>query len=135
MNKVANGVPSIRYDTTSSSCDNYTKGKFTTMIKGYNKHPLRATTQCAKYNMDYGFVRGKTTFKNEEGQLLTSKDGFNCYLLVAEEYTCYMLIFLFADKSPHMKTIKICLYIHGLAKGMRRIRSDQGGELAKSIEF
>ena len=37
--------------------------------------------------MDYGFVRGKDTIKNETGPLITNKDGFNCYLLIVDEFS------------------------------------------------
>jgi len=33
------------------------------------------------------FVRGDTTFKNEDGAQLTSKDGYNCSLLIVDEYS------------------------------------------------
>ena len=58
----------------------------TKKIKGYHKTPDHATEQGERFNMDYGFVRGKTTIKNESSTLITSKDGFNCYLLVVDEF-------------------------------------------------
>jgi len=44
-------------------------------------------------------------------------------------------VFLFANKSPPIQTIKIFLSTHGLNNGLRRIRSNQGGGLAKSKDF
>ena len=85
--------------------------------------------------MDYGFVRGNTTIKNETGPLITSKEGYNCYLLIADEYSRHLWIFLFADKKPPVATITSFLGTHGLKSGLRRIRTDQGGELSGSTAF
>ena len=70
------------------------------MIKGYNKDSQRADKPGGHFHVDYGFVRGKTAFKKEDGPLLTSKDGYNCYLLIVDEYSRHMWVFLFANKSP-----------------------------------
>ena len=132
---VADGVPSLKRRNPFFSCGDCSSGKMTDMIKGYNKQPARATQRGGRFNMDYGFVRGKTTFKNEDGPLLTSKDGFNCYLLAVDEYSRHMWIFLFSNKSPPLSTIKSFLSTHGLKSGLRCVRTDQGGELAGSIAF
>ena len=85
--------------------------------------------------MDFGFVRGKHAVKTEDGPLVTSRDGYNCYLLIADEYSQHLWIFLFAGKSPPIDTIKQFLDTHGIKSGLRRIRTDQGGELAGSTTF
>ena len=85
--------------------------------------------------MDYGFVRGKEVIKNEDGPLITSKEGYNCYLLVADEHSRHLWIFLFANKEPPVDTITNFLSTHGLKSGLRRVRTDQGGELAGSTAF
>ena len=41
----------------------------TNQIKGYNKVPLRAIAQGERFNVDYGFVRGKEIFKVKTGYL------------------------------------------------------------------
>ena len=124
--KIADGVPSLQSYNPFFSCDDCTCGKFTNMIKCYNKNPDRATKQGYRFNLDYGFVRGDTIFKNEDGALLTSKDGYNCYLLIVDKYSRYMWVFLFANKSPPIKTIKNILCTYGLTTGLRQIQSDQG---------
>ena len=107
----------------------------TAQIKGYNKNSLRATTQGEWFNVDYGFVRGKEVIKNGDGPVITSKEGYNYYVLVVDEYSRHLWVFLFANKSPPIDTIKTFLSTHGHKSGLRRIRTDQGGELDKSTAF
>ncbi len=85
--------------------------------------------------MDYGFVRGASAVKNENGSLITSNDGYNCYLLIADEFSRHLWIFLFADKKPPITTGASFLSKHGLKHGLRRVRTDQGGKLAGSALF
>ena len=59
----------------------------TNQIRGYSKSPKRASTPGGQFHMNYGFVRGLTTIINEFGPLVISKEGYNCYLLVADEYS------------------------------------------------
>ena len=54
-------------------------------IKAYNKDPLRAMFPGKRFHLDYMFVRRKDTFKQEDGPLLTSKNDYNYYLLIAYE--------------------------------------------------
>jgi len=44
-------------------------------------------------------------------------------------------VFLFANKSPPIKTITIFLSTHNHKSGLRRMQTDQEGELAKSTAF
>ena len=72
------------------SCQNCSDGKMTAKIKGYKKELDSATQICRQLNMNYGFVRGKETIKNEHGPLITSSNGYNCYLMIIDEYSRYM---------------------------------------------
>jgi len=47
----------------------------TAQIKEYNADPLCAHSTGQQFNMDYGFVRGKSVTKNEDVPLISSKDG------------------------------------------------------------
>ena len=107
----------------------------TSQKKGYNKDPECSTRIWCRFNMDYGFVRGKDTIKNEDGPLITSNDGYNCYLMTIDKYSRYTWLFLFADKSPHIDTIKTFLNTHSLKDGLRQVRKDQRGELSRSTKF
>ena len=135
INKVEDGVLCLHARNPFFSCQNCSDGKMTTKIKGYKKEPDRATQICRRFNMDYGFVRGNDTIKNEHGPLITSKNGYNCYLMIVDEYSRYMWLFLFSDKTPPIVTTKSFLNTHSLKDRLRHIRTDQGGELIKSTEF
>ena len=104
-------------------------------IKGNNKNSDRATTPGGRFNMVYAFVRGVHTTKNEDGPLITSKERYSCYLLIADECSRYLLIFLFANKKPPIATVCSFLDTHGNKSGLRQVRTDQVSELAKSSAF
>ena len=97
IDKVVDGVPSLRKRNPFFSCHDCSAGKMTDQLRGYNKSPERADTPGGRFCMDYGFVRGEKTFKNEDGPLITSKEVYNCYFLIADEYSRHLWIFLFAD--------------------------------------
>ena len=48
------------------------------------------------------FFRGKYKLKTEDGPLITSKDGFNAYLLIMDVYSRYMWVFPTTGKSPQL---------------------------------
>ena len=85
--------------------------------------------------MDYGFVRGEVVIEQENGPLITSKEGYNCYLIIVDEYSRHIWVFLFAGKSPPAETITKFLDAYGFKTGLRFVRTDQGGELAESTLF
>ena len=78
IDKVVNGVPCLRSRNPFFSCNDCSCGKTTAQIKGYNKDLTRATIPGQSFFTNYEFVCGKETTKQEDGPLLTSKDGFNC---------------------------------------------------------
>ena len=106
IDKVADGVPCLRARNPFFSCQNCSDGKMTAKIKNYNKEPDHATQICRRFNMDYGFVRGENTIKNEHRPLITSNNSYNFYLMIIDEYSIYMRLFLFANKTPPIETIK-----------------------------
>ena len=109
------------------SCGDCLSGKMTKKIKEYDETPDCATEQAGRFDMEYGFVQGKTAIKNESGILITSKNGFNCYLLVVDEFYRHMWVFLFANKTPPITTITSFLANHGTTSGLRHVCTDQGG--------
>ena len=135
VSKVTDGVPSLKRKNKFFHCNICSKAKMTKKTKGYNENPERALVPGGRFHMDYGFVRGETVTKAEDGPLLTSNEGYNCYLLIVDEYSRYMWVFLFASKSPPIETVKTFLATHGLKHGLRRVRTDLGGELARSAKF
>ena len=71
IDKVVDGVPSLYKRNPFFSCHDCSKVKITHQIRGYNKLPERAYTPGGRFHMDYGFVRGSTATKDEDGPLNT----------------------------------------------------------------
>ena len=90
IDKVADGVPSLRKRSPFFLYNDLSRGKMTNQIRGYSKSPERASTPGGRFHMNYGFVRGSTTIKSEVRPLVISKEGYNCYSLVADEYSCHL---------------------------------------------
>jgi hypothetical protein len=61
-------------------------------------------------------------------------DGFLSYLLIFDKASCYVWVFLTHSKSPPLDIISKFLQQHGHKEG-GCIRTDQGGELARSADF
>ena len=88
------------------------------------------------FHMDFGFVRGSQyTIKQEDGPTITSKDGYNSYLLVIDRASRYTWIFLSQSKHPPVATARRVLQKFKSAHPHRTCRTDQGGELGRSQEF
>ena len=88
-------------------------------IKGYNKDPIRANGSGQRFFIGYGFVRGKDVNKTEDAPLTTSKDGYNCYLLIAEKKSRHLWIFLFENKNPTIGTVTDFLKNHRTKSGLK----------------
>ena len=53
------------------------------------------------FYMDFGFVRGSDySMKKESGPTITRIDGFNSYLVIVDQVTRYLWIFLTTSKNP-----------------------------------
>jgi hypothetical protein len=65
---------------------------------------------------------------------LCSYDGYSSYLLIVDETSCFVWVFLTNSKSPPIDIIKVFLTQHGHDDG-GCIRTDQGAELARSLAF
>lgn len=65
------------------------------------------TKRGQQSHMDYGFVRG-SDFKevNEKGSIVTSRDGYNSYLIIVDAYTRYTWVYLTSDKQPPLHILK-----------------------------
>jgi hypothetical protein len=70
----------------------------------------------------------------ELDRIVASMDGFTSYLLVVDEFSRYMWIFLCKTKEPPIDEMSAFLSTFGLQEG-GVIRCDQGGELARSKDF
>jgi hypothetical protein len=90
------------------------------------------------YFCDFGFIRSSTSNHSRPNpatdRIVHSVDGFNCYLLVVDEFSRYAWVFLCASKEPPIKEMSAFLRVFGLADcGV--LQCDQGGELAKSTKW
>ncbi len=65
---------------------------------------------------------------------MLSFDRYSTYLLIVDESSCFVWVFLTESKSPSIDIIKEFLTQHGHDDG-GCIRTDQGGELARSSAF
>jgi len=90
------------------------------------------------FNMDFGFMRASaedyTRPDKEKDRIVESFDGFNCYLIIVDEASRFVWVFLSASKEPPLETIDLFLTLNGHKDG-GYIRTDQGGELAKCKAF
>ena len=88
--------------------------------------------------MDFGFMRASTSDYSRrdraKDRVVFSYDGFSSYLLIVDEASRYVWVFLTASKSPPIDIVEEFLTQHGHEDG-GCIRTDQGGELARSLAF
>ncbi len=66
--------------------------------------------------------------------MVYSYDGFSSYLLIVDKATPYIWVLLTSCKDPPLDIVVEFLQQHG-HKDSGCVRTDQGGELARSIEF
>jgi len=97
IDKVVDGVPSLRKRKPFCSCHDCSSGKMTKNIRSYNRNSEQANIPGGRFSMDYRFIRGKNTVKNEQGPLIALKKGYNCYLLIADKFSRHLWIFLFTN--------------------------------------
>ena len=88
--------------------------------------------------MDFGFMRASTSDYSRrdraKDRVVFSYDGFSSYLLIVDEASRYVWVFLTASKSPPIDIVKEFLTQHGHEDG-GCIQTDQGGKLAWSSVF
>jgi hypothetical protein len=88
--------------------------------------------------MDFGFMRALASDYSRpdksKDRVVQSYDRFFSYLLVVDEASRMAWIFLTASKEPPIDIVRAFLGQHGHADG-GCVRTDQGGELARSPAF
>jgi hypothetical protein len=101
------------------------------------KKPTLVAERGRRFHADYGFMRASSVNysrpSKETDRVVKSFDGYNCYLLIVDEVSRFVWVFLCSSKEP-LIDMSDFLRVHGHAKG-GLIRTDQGGELARSIAF
>ncbi|KAL9185818.1 hypothetical protein ACHAXT_003595 [Thalassiosira profunda] len=108
--------------------------------KGAARRRAERVKGCGqRYYMDYGFMRASSSDftspkDDDDGRIVESFDGFSSYLLIVDEHSRYIWVFLCQSKEPPIAECSAFLKTFGLPAG-GTIRCDQGGELARSKEF
>ena len=103
---------------------------------GHN--PMHVEKRGQRYYMDFGFIRASADDysrpNKEKDRVVQSFDGYNSYLIIVDEVSRYLWVFLTKSKEPPIGEVTTFLAQFGNADG-GIIRTDQGGELARSEEF
>jgi hypothetical protein len=91
-----------------------------------------------RFYMDFGFMRASSsdyTKPNKQlDRVVASWDGYSSYLLIVDEASRYIWVFLTRTKEPPLDIVDTFLDRFGHRNG-GSIRSDQGGELARSFSY
>ena len=134
-------------------------GKVTGIPPGFQNHPFwyidskeeaRVQRQAAgravertsevgrRFYMDFGFMWALSSDYTKPNKTLDrvvdSWDGYSLYLLIVDEASQYIWVFLTKSKEPPLDIIDTFLDLFGHRNG-GSISSDQGGELARSFRF
>ena len=91
-----------------------------------------------RFYMDFGFMWALSSDYTKPNKTLDrvvdSWDGYSLYLLIVDEASQYIWVFLTKSKEPPLDIIDTFLDLFGHRNG-GSISSDQGGELARSFRF
>ena len=93
------------------------------------------TVECKRrFYMDFGFMRASTSNfsrpNKKDDCVVLSYNGFSSYLLIVDEASRFVWVFLTNSKAPPLDILDTFLSRFGHEKG-GSIRTDQGGELAR----
>ena len=103
-----------------------------------SKHSERLPDCGDEFYMDFGFMRSSTSdYKHPNkstDRVVLSYDGYTSYLIVVDGKSRRIWSFLTRTKEPPLHIIRAFLDKFGQQRG-GLIRTDQGGELARSTEF
>jgi hypothetical protein len=136
--QAVDGTPDKFYPHPFASYDWYNSARIRKQPAPKGRHPSRAKAKQQRFFMDFGFLRASTSDYTrpdpKRDRVITSFDGYNSYLLVVDEFTKYVWVFLCKSKDPPIATVEWFLKANGLPAG-GNIRCDQGGELASCTEF
>jgi hypothetical protein len=106
--------------------------------KAVGKSAECTTDVGRQFYMDFGFMRALPSDysrpNKKHDRVIDSWDGYSSYLLVVDEASQYIWVFLTKSKEPPLDIIDTFLDRFGHVNG-GSICSDQGGELARSFAF
>jgi hypothetical protein len=96
---------------------------------------VRTTEVGQRFYMDFGFMRASSPdydgTRHLGPRVVMSWDGFLSYLLIVDKASRYIWVFLTTSKEPPVDIINTFLTRFGHKDG-GSVRTDQGGELARS---
>ena len=139
IHKTADGIPNLMHGRNSFyKCQTCMRAKVQSASKNKNAEPtFQVERPGQQFHMDFGFVRGSDfKTKNDDGRIITSRDGYNCYLIIVDKFSGYMWVMLSNNKEPPLEFVKTFLEKHGDRNSpIRQVRTDQGGELWSSTDY
>jgi hypothetical protein len=95
----------------------------------------RTTETKRRFYLSFGFMRASTSNFNRPNKthdwVVHSDDGYTSYLLIIDEASQHVWVFLTKSKEPPLDIIDTFLAKHGHSNG-GCLRTDQGGKLACS---
>ena len=126
------------YRDTTSPDDEHRMAKFDDWFQ--DDDAVLQSDDCTPgqhFHVDFGFMRGSGYSKrDEDGQIITSIDGYRAYFIIIDRKTRYLWIFLTKNKKPPIKIFQQFLREHGNPSAHNRtVRSDKGKELWGSDAF
>jgi hypothetical protein len=143
------GMPNLGAAHPLFGCNNCNMGKLDKQARG-KTDSRQAQANGERFHMDYGFFRGpkhlQRQIKRKYGDvtiaslqhkpILESREGYVAYLLVIDGFSRKAWVYPTKTKEPPIETVDLFLQRFGLRDGTQRyVRTDQGGELAKSAAF
>ena len=102
-----------------------------------NRTAERIPTCGAEFFMDFAFMRSSTEdYKRPNkttDRIVTSYDGHSSHLIIVDGASRRVWAFLTKSKEPPIDILRSFMTKFGIASGV--VRTDQGGELARSTAF
>ena len=134
--KTCDGLPSSLKAPDFHKCEACIKGKMHSHKKGYKPTMSSDIRPGTFFEMDFGFIRGPSS-DGKRGHLRSCRNGYNSYLLIVDVATRYMWSFPTSSKDVPCQLIEKFLDKYGNKDPTadRIVRTDLGGELAKSLSF
>lgn len=133
--KHATGTPPKFFPHPLRFIDHKEQARIRKRAAGTTSNPARHPGQ--RFGMDFGFIRAsRDDYSNSPStsRVVESYDGYVAYLIIVDENSKYVWIFLRKSKEPPTDLVSHFLQMYGRKSG-GVIRCDQGGELARSHLF
>jgi hypothetical protein len=143
------GMPTLGPAHPLFGCGSCDMGKMAKQSRG-KTDSQEASAIGERFHMDYGFFRGpkhlQRQIKRKYGDMsiaslkhkpiIESREGYVAYLLIVDGHSRRAWVYPTKTKEPPINTVNLFLQRFGLRDGTQRyVRTDQGGELAKSAAF